>query len=348
VICWDRGRPARNERAARKWIERDQRAKPAHLQCVAGGPPAVPANHLRAFGLLAVILICANVSLAQRGTSKVASPSSSSFVLTTEPNAIIWIDEIRRGVTDAAGRIELKTSAGRHTLRVRAIGFKEATAPLVGGRRSMAVKLVKTTDQAELTFQQAEEAREKARDDEARQKAAELYRAALKLRPANATAHVGLARVLLDLNQYEPALTEIDAARRARPNYAEASAVEGRINREAAFTDDAIKSFRRAVREAPRGLQPEAHVGLARVFEDKGQYDEAVVEFRKAIDQLSDSEPVIYQLLGAAYEKQQKYKEAVAAYEKYLALAPNGSLAPAIRSIIDQLRRDAAGQEIIP
>jgi hypothetical protein len=44
----------------------------------------------------------------------------------------------------------------------------------------------------------------------------------------------------------------------------------------------------------------------------------------------------------------QKYKEAVAAYEKYLALAPNGSLAPAIRSIIDQLRRDAAGQEIIP
>jgi tetratricopeptide (TPR) repeat protein len=89
-------------------------------------------------------------------------------------------------------------------------------------------------------------------------------------------------------------------------------------------------------------------VGLARVFEDKGQYDEAIFEFRKAIDQLSDSEPVIYQLLGAAYEKQRNYKEAVAAYEKYLALAPNGSLAPAIRSIIDQLRRDAAGQEIIP
>lgn len=46
--------------------------------------------------------------------------------------------------------------------------------------------------------------------------------------------------------------------------------------------------------------------------------------------------------------KQQKYKEAVAAYEKYLALAPSGSLAPAIRSIIDQLRREAEGQEIIP
>src|SRR5258705_2317847 len=139
------------------------------------------------------------------------------------------------------------------------MGYKEATVSLVAGRRSMAVKLVRTTDQAELTFQQAEDAREKARDDEARQKAAELYRAALKLRSANAAAHVGLARVLLDLNQYEAALAEIDAARRTRPIYAEASAVEGRINREAAFTDDAIQSFRRSIRQARR-VQPEAHV----------------------------------------------------------------------------------------
>lgn len=227
------------------------------------------------------------------------------------------------------------------------MGFKEAATPLLPGRRSQAVKLLRTTDQAELAFQQAEDAREKAKDDESRKKAAELYRAALKLRPAYPAAHVGLARVLLDLNQHEAALDEIEAARRTRPAYAEASAVEGRINREAAFTDEAVQSFRRAIREG-RGFQPEAHVGLARVYEDKGQYEEAIVEFRKAIDQLSDSEPVIYQLLGAAYERTQNFKEAVAAYENYLALAPNGSLAPAIRSIIDQLRRDAAGQEIIP
>jgi cytochrome c-type biogenesis protein CcmH/NrfG len=54
-------------------------------------------------------------------------------------------------------------------------------------------------------------------------------------------------------------------------------------------------------------------------------------------------------MLGATYEKQQKHKEAVAAYEKYLALAPNGSQASAIRSIIDQLRREAeGGLDIIP
>ena len=302
-----------------------------------------------ALATFVVVLLSSTSAIGlQRRSSAAVSAATRSLTITSEPNAIVWIDEIRRGVTDASGTLELKNvSGGRHTLRVRAMGFKETTLPLLSGRRSVAVKLVRTTDQVELAFQQAEDARDKARDDASRQKAAELYRATLKLRPAHPAAHVGLARVLLDLNDYQAALDQIEAARRARPVYAEASAVEGRINREAAFTDEAIKSFRRAIREA-HGFQPEAHVGLARVFEDKGQYDEAIAEFRKALDQLSDSEPVIYQMLGAAYEKQQKFKEAVVAYEKYLALAPNGSLAPAIRSIIDQLRRDAAGQEIIP
>ena len=89
-------------------------------------------------------------------------------------------------------------------------------------------------------------------------------------------------------------------------------------------------------------------MGLARLFEDRGQYEGAAAEYEIAIKQLADSEPVIYQLLGAVYEKLEKYKEALAAYEKYLQLAPNGSLAPAIRSIIDQVRRQAAGQELKP
>lgn len=301
-----------------------------------------------ALALAAMLLSPLAASAQERNASASSSVATRSLVIQTEPNAIVWIDEIRRGVTDASGKLELKKiSAGRHSVRVRASGFKESNTAVLPGKRSLIVKLLRTTDQAELLFQQAEDAREKSRDDESRQKAAALYRETLKLRTAFPAAHVGLARVLLDLNQYQAALSEIDAARRTRPAYAEASAVEGRIHREAAFTDEAIKSFQRALREA-RGFQPEAHVGLARVYEEKGQYPDAITEYRKALDQLSDSEPVIYQLLGAAYEKQQKYKEAVAAYEKYLALAPTGSLAPAIRSIIDQLRREAEGQEIIP
>jgi tetratricopeptide (TPR) repeat protein len=274
--------------------------------------------------------------------------AQSPLVISTEPNAIIWIDEIRRGTTDDSGKLSLtKVSAARHTVRVRANGFKETSVPLAPGRRTLTVKLVPTTDQAELLFQQAETAREKARDDDARKRAADLYRDAIKQRAAFPAAQVGLARVLMDLNEFKEAHAAIDAARRTRPSYAEASAVEGRIYREEAFDQNAIRSFNRAIREGG-GVQPEAFVGLAKLYEDKGDFAQAISEYRKALTQLSDSEPVIYQMLGAAYERVEKPKEAVAAYEKYLQLAPNGSYAAAIRSIIDQLKREAAGEQIIP
>ena len=274
--------------------------------------------------------------------------AQTPLVITTEPNAIIWIDEIRRGTADASGKISLtKVSPGRHTVRVRASGFKETSVPLAAGRRALAVRLLKTTDEAELLFQQAETAREKARDEAALQKAADLYRETIKLRSAFPAAHVGLARVLMDLNEFKEAHTHLEAARRTRPSYAEASAVEGRIYREEAFDRDAIRSFNRAIREGG-GVQPEAFVGLAKLYEDKGEFAQAVAEYRKALAQLSDSEPVIYQMLGAAYERLEKPKEAVVAYEKYLQLAPNGSYAAAIRSILNQLKREAEGEQIIP
>lgn len=292
---------------------------------------------------------CIRVFLCLLALSLVAYAQPAALTITTEPNAIVWIDEIRRGTTDASGKLVLtKLSPGRHTVRVRANSFKEATATLLPGRRTLVVKLVGTSDPADLMFQQAEAVRESARDDATRENAAELYREALKNPPPNAAAHVGLARVLLDLNKFKEAHAAIDAARKIRPVYPEASAVEGRIYREEGFDKDAIRSFRQAIREA-RGFQPEAHVGLARVYEDQGEPALAVIELRKALDQLSDSEPVIYQMLGATYEKMNKPKEAVAAYEKYLQLAPNGSYATAIRSILEQLKREAAGDvEIIP
>src|SRR5688500_10138627 len=128
------------------------------------------------------------------------------LTITTEPNAIVWIDEIRRGTTDTSGKLTVtKVSAGRHVVRVRAKGFKEATTPLPPGRRALAIKLLPTTDQAELLFQEAETAREKARGEDALKKAADIYREAIKLRPAFPAAHVGLARILMDLNEYKEA-----------------------------------------------------------------------------------------------------------------------------------------------
>jgi cytochrome c-type biogenesis protein CcmH/NrfG len=284
-------------------------------------------------------------------TTKTRPPvvAAKSISLKSEPKAIVWLDEVRRGVTDEAGGFEIvKVSPGRHTLRVRAAGFAERTLALLPTQRgAISVPLTPTTDEAELAFQQAEAARERATTDEARREAAELYRRALKLRPRFVAAHIGLARVLLELNDYDGALDEVDAARRVRPAYAEASVVEGRILRASSQNDEAVAAYERALREA-RGFQPEAHTGLGIIYEEGGRYEEAAAAFRKAIVQLSDTEPVLYELIGRTYERLEKYKEAVAAYEKYLALAPNGKLAPAIESVIEQLRKQAAEQDAPP
>lgn len=281
--------------------------------------------------------------------AKARAAAAKSITLKTGPKAVVWLDEVRRGVTDESGQFEIaKVSPGRHVLRVRAAGFVERTLSLLPAQRgALALPLTRTTDEAELAFQQAEEARERAATDEARREAAELYRRALTLRPRFAAARVGLARTLLDLNDYEGALDEVDEARKSRPGLAEASAVEGRILRASSQNAEAVEAYTRAIREA-RGFQPEAHTGLGIIYEEEGKYEEAATAFRKAVAQLSDTEPVLYELLGRVYERLEKYKEAVAAYEKYLALAPNGKLAPAIQSVIEQLRKQAAEQDAPP
>ena len=109
--------------------------------------------------LVIAVLLC--VAIFTRAQS-----SQPALIVTTEPNAIVWIDEVRRGTTDPEGRLSLaKLTPGRHTLRVRAAGFKETVMPLLPGRRTIAAKLITTTDKAELMFQQAETARDEARDE---------------------------------------------------------------------------------------------------------------------------------------------------------------------------------------
>jgi tetratricopeptide (TPR) repeat protein len=298
------------------------------------------AMNLRISVAALLLVLSAQVVVGQRrATGTGSGEPTRTLTIISEPAAIVWLDEIRRGATDASGKLVLaNVRSGAHSLRIRASGFKESTMQVLAtARGEIKVRLLPTTDQAELTFQQAETARETAKDDEARQKSAELYRRALKLRPAFAVAHVGLARVLMDLNDTDGALAEIAAARRYRPSYPEASAVEGRIYRETGQTDEAIGAFNRSIRES-HGFQPEAHVGIGRVYEERGQYELAAREYQIAVNQLSDTEPIIYQLLGAAYEKSGKNAEAIAAYESYLRLAPNGLLAPAVKSILEQLK----------
>ena len=326
-----------------------------------GSARSVTTFSLLPLSLCLLFVIAADVSAAQRraragapaktaANAPAAQANARTLTVKTEPRATVWLDNLRRGVTDATGQLVVNNvRPGRHTLRVRAAGFNARTLPLLPSQRgTVEVKLTRATDEAEILFQRAEDLREgvapaSAPEGGERQDAAALYRRAIELRGRFPEARVGLARLLLARDEFDAALEEARRARRERPGYAEASVVEGRVLREMAQYDDASAAYRRSIREA-RGFQPEAHTGLGVVMQDNGDHAGAVEMFRKAIAQLDDTEPVLYQMLGAAYEKLENWKGAADAYERYLRLAPDGKLAPAIRSIIDQLRQQAAEQ----
>lgn len=279
-----------------------------------------------------------------------------AITIVTEPKASVWIDGVGWGKTTTNGRLEIKTiSPGAKTIRVRADGFKEKSQPLAASQRGeITVTLVKTTDAAELAFQEGE--RQAFQD---REKAADAYRKAIELRPNYPDAYVALARVLVEMVDTEGALEALKAAKKLRPGFAEASAVEGRVRKENGEDDLAVAAFKRAITEG-KGFQPEAYAGLGIFYKDKAEsaggrgdfeaedanFAEASKYLRTSIKQLSGAPDtsVIYQLLGLVYERQKKYKEAIAIYEEFLTLFPNSSDTTAVRSYIVQLKKSLADQ----
>jgi hypothetical protein len=283
--------------------------------------------------------------------------ANRSITIVTEPRSVVWIDDIRYGRTGQDGRLEVKTiSPGRHTVRLRADGFKEISRPLTAAQRGeIAIPLVKTTDEAELAFQEAE--RLALTDREA---AVEAYRKAVRLRPRFPQAYLALGRVLLELEDHAEAGKAVRQARRLRPRYAEASAVEGRIFKESGEEAKAMAAFKRAITEG-KGFQPEAYTGLGLLYKEKAEgsggsgdfeqeeayYNESAKYLKTALKQLSGAPDalVLYQLLGLVYERQRNYKEAIAIYEEFLRLFPDSNEASAVRSFIVQLRKQMAAQQ---
>jgi tetratricopeptide (TPR) repeat protein len=264
------------------------------------------------------------------------------------------MDGIRFGRTDESGKLEITTvSPGAHTIKVRAHGFKDKSLPLTAAQKGeVKIALVKTEDEAELAFQEAERL-----TSEDREKAAEAYRRAVKARPNYPDAYLALARVLLDSGDTEEAMRALVASRRLRPGFAEASAVEGRIHKENGEESKAIAAYKRAISEG-KGFQPEAYAGLGILYKEKAEgsgggadfasealnYDESAKYLKMALKQLSGAPDtiVIYQLLGLIYERQKKYSDAIATYEEFLRIFPNSIEATAVRSFIVQLKKDMA------
>lgn len=289
----------------------------------------------------------------------VAMPSSAqmlrSITVVTEPDARVWISGVLYGTTDEKGRIEIKrVYPGRRVIRVLAPGFAEVSKPLLPTQRGeIKVALVETRDEAELAYQEGE--RQATLD---RAKAEESYRKAIAENPKYLAAHVGLLRTLAEGRSYDKAKVALTELRKVSPRHAEASAIEGRMQKELGEEDKAIAAFKRAIAEGG-GFQPEAYAGLGLLYQDRAEgladneqqqtaaYNEAAKNLMTAVKQLSGAPDaaVIYQLVGMIYEEQKRYKEAIALYEDFLKTFPDSPEAEAVRSFIVQIKKEMSGEQ---
>jgi tetratricopeptide (TPR) repeat protein len=298
-----------------------------------------PAMRLAAPSSRLIVMLTLGISLSVNLQAQ-DHPASILHVKTL-PGAIVWVDSLRYGVVPESGELTVKNlRAGAHTVRARLKGKREITRTVrlvADSQESIQLALSAPADKAELSFQTAEELRERGKHADAIKE----YRNAIKLRPRGyPTARLGLARSLMASEKYAEAVAEARRAMRENPGpYPEAHVVIANTKRTQGFYDDAITSYRTALVQA-RDISPEAHTGVAITYQDRNLAEEAIKHFRKAIVQANDTEPIIYFLLGSALEREYRNREAVEAYEIFLQLDPNHTQASAVRSVIKQLRRE--------
>ena len=309
------------------------------------------------FVLIFCFIFGVDAGLAQRKKATApAQTSARTFTVITEPNATVWLNEVKRGETDESGKIVIKPIApGSHKLRVRAEGFKEVSKTLTPAQKGdVEVPLTKTTDNAEIAFQEAEKI---AGEDS--EKAEELYKEAIKLRPNYPQAYIGLARLYSDAGDTNKTIETIKNLRKIQPRNSEASAIEGRVYISLGEEEKAVKAFERSISEGG-GFQPEAYTGLGLYYKEKAEiagssgdfegekafYLESSKALQKAVTQLSGAPDaiIIYQILGLNFEKTKEYKKAIAVYEDFLRTFPDSDDASAVQSFIVQIKKQMSEQ----
>jgi tetratricopeptide (TPR) repeat protein len=80
------------------------------------------------------------------------------------------------------------------------------------------------------------------------------------------------------------------------------------------------------------------HRERAQYYEGIGQIEEAIREYQAALH-LSPGEPTLHQSLALLFERQGRFPDAVASYERYLEIDSGAADGSAIRTRIEVLRR---------
>jgi tetratricopeptide (TPR) repeat protein len=162
--------------------------------------------------------------------------------------------------------------------------------------------------------------------------AIKAYARAIDLRPFYADAHVGLGDALAAKGEVDPAVAAYQRGVEHNPMNAKVHVSLGKLYyAEKGLYYESVNAYKKAIDLDPAYL--DARMGLAEVYEDKGLYKEAIDEYRKVVDADAKNTGALYNL-AIVYEKVDP-KEAIALWERYIALASN---LPAEKDWVDVAR----------
>ena len=170
--------------------------------------------------------------------------------------------------------------------------------------------------------------------------AVDAFRQALALRPNSYQGHYNLAEALYAAEDYAGAEKEyrrvLELPSRLVAN--RARHFLGLALYKQGRVDEAISEYRAAIEQA-EGKYAEAHYNLGIALLERNQPEVAELEFKLAIEQEKKPWPEAQYNFAKALESQNHFREAADAYEVYLKLAPGAPDAKRTREYIDYLRR---------
>jgi len=179
-----------------------------------------------------------------------------------------------------------------------------------------------------------------------------LFRA-VEIAPQLAGAHMFLGIAQYQMNKMDAAIASLEQEVNAQPQNVEALTWLGIVELGAGYPDRATGPLDRAAALSPRdpnvldyrgrahslvaeesyraltALDPDSwrvHRALGEIYSASKQYEEAVVEFRKAIDKQPNSAD-LYEAIGDEYQHLSRSVDASRAYEMELKLSPHNPIA---------------------
>jgi tetratricopeptide (TPR) repeat protein len=170
--------------------------------------------------------------------------------------------------------------------------------------------------------------------------AIEAFKQALTLRPNSWQGHYNLAEALFAREDYSGAEKEYRRVLELPSNQMATRTRHflGLALYKQGRVDEAMVEYRSAIEQAG-GQYSEAHYNLGIALLERGQAQIAEQEFKLALEQEKKPWPEAQYNLAQALEKQKRFTEAADGYEVYLKLAPDAPDAKKMREYIQYLRR---------